>query len=128
MLASVAEGGLSARRARAGRASHGPLPLAGNCAGSLIETAVAVSPFWVSWALTWSPTLIPLMLETRPVNRVELVTVAVMLRPGPPIVIDVPLTAVTWPAMNISTLPWPGPPPPPGPAFPPDRAGAWTVG
>src|SRR5271156_1926704 len=48
---------------------------------------------------------------TRPVTRVELVTAAVTERPGPPIVIEVPLTASTWPATNI----WVAVPPPPAP-------------
>jgi hypothetical protein len=46
-----------------------------------------------------SPALTPLMLVTFPVNRVEPATAAVMLRAGPPIVMDVALTAVTWPPM-----------------------------
>ena len=65
-------------------------------------------------AETRSPTFIPLMLVTLPLNRVALVIAAVTVRPGPPIVTEVLLTAVTGPATNISTTaPPPGWEPPP---------------
>src|ERR1019366_4050351 len=68
------------------------------------------------------------MPEPLPVTRVESVTAAVMECAGPPIVIDVPLTAVTLPIMKIIAVP-PGPAPgsapfPPGWPLPPGGTGA----
>src|ERR1039458_4063444 len=68
------------------------------------------------------------MPETLPVTRVESVTAAVMECAGPPIVIDVPLTAVTLPIMKIIAVPR-GPargsaPFPPGWPLPPGGTGA----
>src|ERR1017187_10912855 len=68
------------------------------------------------------------MPETLPVTRVESGTAAVVKCAGPPIVIDVPLTAVTLPIMKIIAVP-PGPDPgsapfPPGWPLPPGGTGA----
>src|SRR5215831_16733811 len=76
---------------------HGALPPGGDCGGYWIAVAVAWPPFCVIWADTWSPTLIAPMLETLPVTLVELVTAAVTVCAGPPIVMDLLLTAVTLP-------------------------------
>src|SRR5262249_14597154 len=75
------------------------------------------------------------MVETFPVTRVAPVTAAVTVRPGPPIVIDVRLTAVNFPNQNklpplagLTPCPPAGPPPPPAPPPPtgprPRRGGA----
>jgi hypothetical protein len=63
--------------------------------------AVVRPPLLVSCAETWSPTLIPLMLCTWPVTRVDGVTAAVTGGPAPLIVIAVTLTAVIRPVRKI---------------------------
>src|SRR6516165_4410666 len=87
------------------------------------------------WADTWSPTLIAPMLETLPVTLVEMVTTAVTVCAGPPIVMDLLLTAVTLPIANsvpVPPEPVPGSAPPPGWPLPPGATGVredgWPAG
>src|SRR6516165_11269103 len=87
------------------------------------------------WADTWSPTLIAPMRETLPVTLVELVTAAVTVCAGPPIVMDLLLTAVTLPTTKSAPAPpepVPGSAPPPGSLLPPGATGVreddWLAG
>src|SRR5262252_8047654 len=84
---------------------HGALPPSGDRGGYWIAVAVARPPFCMIWADTWSPTLIAPMLETLPVTLVELVTAAVTVCAGPPIVMDLLLTAVTLPITKSVAVP-----------------------
>src|SRR5487761_325992 len=131
-LGQAAFGGVGRRELRrSGNAGQGTLPSAGCCGGYWMAFAVVLPPLCMIWADTRSPTRIAPMLCARPVILVWLVTAAVIEGPSPAIVIDVGLTAVTWPVRkNCVTTPlpppWPGatplaePPgaPPPG-ALPP---------
>src|SRR5487761_1508585 len=118
-LGQAAFGGVGRRELRrSGNAGQGTLPSAGCCGG-----------YWMAFAGVLPPPR--MILGARPVILVWLVTAAVIEGPSPAIVIDVGLTAVTWPVRKTCVTtplppPWPGatplaePPgaPPPG-ALPP---------